>query len=1375
MAVARLKRAAVLALLPGLLLAGAALPTRATPATEPSAPVSPATVPDLADPLDLTPDLRPPAAAERQRMDATRERVRAEERAGTASLELLPLLREALAASEASYGPDHPATAYFLSAWADTLYSFAGEEQALPLHRRALAIYRARLGEAHPRTRGSQSSLIKRLVGQERYDEAEPLLRRLLVVEEAALGADAFESAVSLDMLAAILRQTGRLDEATAALARAYAITVKAVGADHLMAVSAHEAWVGMIDQAGDAAQAEALYRRHLAEREASLGPDHRMVARSAMALARLLDGERREDEAEALYQRVLGIYRQTSGEGAREAVDVRFRLARLLERQGRYAEAEAEFRRVLAADEANHVAGAPAIAGSLGALAGVLETQGREAEAEPLRRRALEIQSSNYGEDDTRTLDAVANLASNLRAQSRDAEGEALTRRILETRERTLGPEHADTAWAREALAIALEVQGRQAEAEPLYLEALATMERVQGPASAEALEVAANLADMYEGWGRLARAEALFRRACEGRQQLLGAAHPAVGETMARLAGVLDAQGRHAEAEPLFRQALAIREARLGPDHVDTAAAVHDLARVLNSLGRYPEAARLDRRALAIREQRLGGDDPDTIASLNNLAGDLTETALGMEEGGALYRRALQAGERRYGTDAPETAIYLSNLGWYLNLAGRPAEAEPLLRRSLAIRERQWRGDSLDVAYSLKNLGTSLELQGRPAEAEALYRRALGIREAALGTEHPQVAEVRGLLAGALRRQGRHADAEHEAARAVAIARVQRERESARADAVASARAFGDAVDPMQQAYRGYLPIAWEAAQGRQADVPRLRDAAFTAAQDLDVSGAARALAQAAARIADGDCADGVAAQDCLAVQARRQQDLAVQLRELDRALLAATGEGDAAATAGLRRQIDAAALELRATDGRLRERFPGYANLVSPRALDQRQVASRLQEGEALLLLMPAGEDVFAFGIGRTGMAWHRLQGGAAAVAGRVARLRCQVDSATCGETGAAGTRGVASVFGASVARGGRPFDRTAAFELYRDLVAPVESALAGAPRLYVVASGPLGALPLGVLVTAAPAAGEDDADPAVLARSAWLADRYALVTLPAVSSLRALLRGGSASPALAFAGYGDPVLGSGVAAARAATGEAATARHFRSADARGLSLADPESLRRMASLPGTRVELEAMVHELGVPADRLTLGAAATEAAVKADPRLREARVVAFATHGLLPREVDGLEQPGLVFTPPLAASDADDGVLAASEAATLSLRAEWLILSACNTAAADGPGAADSLSGLARAFLYAGAQALLVSHWRVRDDVTAALTVQTLRQWRGGQASRAVALQQAMRAVRTGTTPAGTPLPGWKPDWAHPSAWAPFVVVSDQDR
>jgi len=94
----------------------------------------------------------------------------------------------------------------------------------------------------------------------------------------------------------------------------------------------------------------------------------------------------------------------------------------------------------------------------------------------------------------------------------------------------------------------------------------------------------------------------------------------------------------------------------------------------------------------------------------------------------------------------------------------------------------------------------------------------------------------------------------------------------------------------------------------------------------------------------------------------------------------------------------------------------------------------------------------------------------------------------------------------------------------------------------------------------------------------------------------------------------------------------------------------------------------------------------------------------------------------------------------------------------------------------SLSSLARAFLYAGTHALLASHWRVSDDATAALRVETLAaKRRNPKLTRAEAFQQAQRAVRTGLRADRSPITQWNDAWAHPSAWAPLSLISDRDE
>ena len=80
---------------------------------------------------------------------------------------------------------------------------------------------------------------------------------------------------------------------------------------------------------------------------------------------------------------------------------------------------------------------------------------------------------------------------------------------------------------------------------------------------------------------------------------------------------------------------------------------------------------------------------------------------------------------------------------------------------------------------------------------------------------------------------------------------------------------------------------------------------------------------------------------------------------------------------------------------------------------------------------------------------------------------------------------------------------------------------------------------------------------------------------------------------------------------------------------------------------------------------------------------------------------------------MVLTPPAKGSELDDGRLTASEVAQLKLNAALVILSACNTASGDRSGA-EAISGLGKAFFYAGTKSLVVSHWPVHSQATAEL-------------------------------------------------------------
>jgi CHAT domain-containing protein len=191
-----------------------------------------------------------------------------------------------------------------------------------------------------------------------------------------------------------------------------------------------------------------------------------------------------------------------------------------------------------------------------------------------------------------------------------------------------------------------------------------------------------------------------------------------------------------------------------------------------------------------------------------------------------------------------------------------------------------------------------------------------------------------------------------------------------------------------------------------------------------------------------------------------------------------------------------------------------------------------------------------------------------------------------------------------------------------------------------------------------------------------------------------------------------------------------------------------------------LPDALGELETMRDALGGEHALMLTGADALKSRVIAG-NLGDYGVIAFATHGLVGGEMRGLGEPALVLSPPQEVHDAEAMLLTATDIASLRLNADWVVLSACNTAAGE-DGAAPTYSGLARAFVYAGVRSLLLSQWALRDDVAARLTVDAVKGARAGL-GHAEALRQAqLRLIADRSVPGG----------AHPAAWAPFVLLGE---
>jgi len=315
--------------------------------------------------------------------------------------------------------------------------------------------------------------------------------------------------------------------------------------------------------------------------------------------------------------------------------------------------------------------------------------------------------------------------------------------------------------------------------------------------------------------------------------------------------------------------------------------------------------------------------------------------------------------------------------------------------------------------------------------------------------------------------------------------------------------------------------------------------------------------------------------------------------------------------------------------------------------------------------------------------------------------------------------------------------------------------------------VVPSGPLTALPFHLLVTdrligAAPSV----TNLAPYRDAAWLIRRHSVTVLPSVGSLRGLRtfaqKDRAAKPMIGFA---DPVFGPEQPATAARTGTAARAVPQTRAYTdywRGVAVDRARLAQALPRLEDTADEVRIVAQKLGADPRDIYLRGRASEAEVK-QAKLSDYRVVYFATHGLVAGDVKGLAEPALVLTMPKGAGDLDDGLLTASEVAQLKLNADWVVLSACNTIAGDKPGA-EALSGLARAFFYAGARALLVSHWAVDSNAATRLTTSTFDIMKSDPSvGRAEALRRAMLAYLGDRSVSRN---------AYPAFWGPFALIGE---
>ncbi len=794
---------------------------------------------------------------------------------------------------------------------------------------------------------------------------------------------------------------------------------------------------------------------------------------------------------------------------------------------------------------------------------------------------------------------------------------------------------------------------------------------------------------------------------------------------------------------AETAFRAALALQQKALGKNNPNTATALMSLALELSNEGRYADAAAMFAGAASLAP---ASDDATARARLLHYRGLDALNQGQLEQALTLLTQA----DAAYAAEVPIDALNARSRARQVSnpfmRAGEIRLADLLPNEDLVTDPRA-QAALLGLIEVRRNRGIVLRIMGRANEADTALRSATDLArgnglarpivDARLYRSSGMTAAAQGetdLALSDLLQSTAAFDRSLPGSKPLADTYLLRARQLVKAgrgdaalpicrNAVQSLAALKAGTTPVLMApcLDVYAAAASQQPEQRQTLLAEM----FTAAQIAQGGITSQQIAQATARLSENS-------RDPKVAEAiRHRQDASATMSDLYRKrdeLADAQRQGAAIAptattAAELDKQITAAQAALADSDAALQAASPNYGQLVQ-QVVSAKDVFAALHPDEAFAAITLGDDDGWVFLLRHGTITISKVDGGVTQIAELVRRLRAGIELTT---------------------EALPTFDIADAQKLYQITLGGVAGSLEGVRALVVAPAGPLLSLPFEVLLTG-PASATDLAD------APWLVRQFTLAHVPAPSNFVSLRKIATDSRATRpWFGFGDfhPVT------------LAQAEKTF------GPSCGDSAKLLAgLPPLPYARKELEAARALLGADASDELLGPAFTAEAVL-QAKLKDYRILQFSTHALLPAELRCQSEPAIVTSAPANAIDASGALLTSSEVVGLNLDADLVILSACNSGGPGGTTAGESLSGLARAFFYAGARSLEVTHWSVNDQVAAFLVADTLRRMRENpNLGIAGALRNAQLAM---LADAGKGLPG---EIAHPFFWAPFAVIGE---
>jgi len=1099
-------------------------------------------------------------------------------------------------------------------------------------------------------------------------------------------------------------------------------------GMDSLEEARAKAVLAGTLISSMREEEAIVIYRKAIPILEKHLGETNEEVLAYLTSLAVAYQIAEKYKESLPIIERNISLATKAHGKKSSRVALLKSIYALSLKELKYYKRAEETYKEVLTTYQSMQGKESEDIANTLSNIAQLYADMDKHADALEYRLNTLAMRMRIFGSDNESVVVSLQELADSYEALKSFDMAEDQLRKAIIIREKISGTDSLDTAKTIDKLAWLLTKSSKVESALVAHQRSLSIKEKILGTEHYDLAYSIESIGYCNEQLGKYDLAEASYQRALYIREKTAGSNDVGISDSLYRLAWLYAELGRYTEAEPYIRRALEIRQEHFkdskNPFVLD---AMRSLAGVLTTQGRYEDAEKLFKQALTGAELYAEKEDvPRYLLGLSHLY--LQQKRFQDAESYAL--KALNLLIEQLGHDNKRTLSVHGDLALLYLEWGQLDKAEEHALKRLQIQQGDNFENISNIAAAKGILGLIYLAKGYYKKAKPLYEEAIKTLEQALGSNHPDLAYGKTKLADIYYASGELSHAVKYSRDAVNSTVSHAAQVMNQSFKKSSGRSHGSGRETFATHIHVLYQLLTNLSQGNES----LINESFETGQHAASMAAAEAIANMGARFASNT--------NELGMIAREYQDNLARWRMVDDSLLkiiSYESEGYNKDVVDLLKN-EKKILEAKLSDvsKKLEMNFPEYKELTNPRPVSITETKLLLSKEEAILSYLLDEKDSYLWVVNKNQARFIKLDAKASDILSLISKLRSTTDPTT-----------VNNLNDLPV------FDTQAAYELFTEIIAPAVNDLADIKHLYIVPDGALTSLPFQLLLT-------KPANNQILDHNysdlAWLVKEYATTVLPSVSSLKALrLCGSNQKSEKPFAGFGDPVL----------NGDRSQKRGLLASKifSRG-PIANVNEIRVLPPLPETAEELENIAALLNADPDTIYLRERATESTIKNND-FSDVKVIAFATHGLMAGDFKGLAEPALVLTPPNNPTEQDDGLLTMSEIAQLRLNAEWVLLSACNSASPDGMPGAQGLSGLAKAFFYAGSRALLVSHWPVNSEATVILTTDIFRELHIDKSiGKAEAFRRAELRLLSDRS---------QPHLSHPMFWAPFVIVGDGSR